>query len=377
MLNGKYRIYKNGKLVIESNNAITEFGKDSIVKYLANAIPAWADSIAVGAGPVSTVASTTSTALIGATTITVASATGISAGQIISGTGIANGTKVGSGYVSGTSVPITIGLTSAHSATPVSFYTAPTSSNSKLDFEFSRGTVSLKSPKINGSARSIVIKASLEPGIAGVIREVGAYTSLGSAVDKGYDGRILTMFDEGQSASDLLKWSVGSPTTANNLIGNANLILNNATTYLGAISDPTYPGAINLDLSGYTAGDTLNLTYTALATGTSQSLNIIFYDNQNTPGTLTWNNTISPTINTGYTLSTLLGSMTSSGNFNYNVSAIKIVTTANLSLDAMRIDDTDTLDTTFGLVSRTVLNSSIIKSTGDSIDIEYEITLGL
>lgn len=377
MLSGKYRIYKNGELAAEASNAITEFGKDSIVKYLANAIPAWADAIAVGSGPVSPVASTTSTALNGATTLTVASGTGIQAGQIITGSGIANGTKVGAGYVSGTSVPITIALTSAHSTTPVSFYTAPASSNSKLDFEFCRGSVSLKSPKISGSSRSIVIKASLEPGVAGIIKEVGAYTSLGSAIDKGYDGRIITMFDEGQSASDVLKWSVGSSTTSNNLIGNANLVLNNATTYLGAISDPSYPGAINLDLSGYTAGDTLNIIYTALAAGTSQSLNITFYDNQSTPGTLTWTNTISPALNTTYILSTLLGAMTASGNFNYNVSAIKIVTTANLSLDAMRIDDTDTLDTTFGLVSRTVLNSSITKSTGDSIDIEYEITLGL
>jgi hypothetical protein len=49
---------------------------------------------------------------------------------------------------------------------------------------------------------------------------------------------------------------------------------------------------------------------------------------------------------------------------------------ATVYLDGLRINDQDTFDPTFGLISRSILASSITKVAGRPIDIEYKITLG-
>lgn len=72
-----------------------------------------------------TASTTVASALSGATSITVASATGIVANQYIVGRGIAVGTQVGPAYTTGTSIPITIPTTLALSSTAVQFSTSP------------------------------------------------------------------------------------------------------------------------------------------------------------------------------------------------------------------------------------------------------------
>ena len=90
------------------------------------------------------IAQTTATALKGATSITVASATGIAANQYINGNGITSGTKIGSGYTSGTTIPITSPTTDAISASSVSFSTGKVRYaivKSKQEFESLKATV--------------------------------------------------------------------------------------------------------------------------------------------------------------------------------------------------------------------------------------------
>jgi hypothetical protein len=54
------------------------------------------------------------------------------------------------------------------------------------------------------------------------------------------------------------------------------------------------------------------------------------------------------------------------------------VTSADLIIDAIRINDNENLDTTYGMVSRTVLgtNNKITKSQGESLDVEYYLSFG-
>jgi hypothetical protein len=68
-------------------------------------------------------ASTTASASSGASSITVASATGIAIGELVQGAGIAAGSLVGPGYAGGTTVPLTINTTGILSTTPVTFST--------------------------------------------------------------------------------------------------------------------------------------------------------------------------------------------------------------------------------------------------------------
>ncbi|CAB5221788.1 hypothetical protein UFOVP359_69 [uncultured Caudovirales phage] len=62
-----------------------------------------------------------------------------------------------------------------------------------------------------------------------------------------------------------------------------------------------------------------------------------------------------------------------------NINGIAIGTaSADVIIDAIRINDNDNLDTTYGMVSRTVLgsNNKITKSQGESLDIEYYLSFG-
>jgi hypothetical protein len=45
-------------------------------------------------------------------------------------------------------------------------------------------------------------------------------------------------------------------------------------------------------------------------------------------------------------------------------------------LDGLRINDEDTFDATFGMISRSILSSPITKVAGRQVDIEYRLSLG-
>lgn len=315
MINGLYNVYKNGKLVASKANVVTNFGKDAIWKYLCGSISEWGGAIAVGAGSASVSATDT-----------------------------------------------------------------------RLDFEFARNSTLLKSPMLDGSDRVIILKTSLDPNVAGLIREIGLYNTLGPTNPSTFDGRILTQFGEGRNDSGEVnpsEWSYNSAVTVdstNSRIGSQNIRINNASSYLGG-SDTSKAGYLSIDLTKYSPLDSFEIAYevmTAIA-ASNKTMRVTLYDDQLTPASIYKEWTFTNPTATGYYSNTAKFSdfTAGSGTFNYNVSIIKIETTADISFDAIRIDDTDSTDTTYGLVSRTVLSSAITKKNGDSIDIEYKLTLGL
>lgn len=80
-MRGFYRFSEDGKVIAESENIITDAGKDIIAKYLAGIVGSYAGSIAVGSGP--TAAAVTDDALefeFARTPITVRNVTGPSSG---------------------------------------------------------------------------------------------------------------------------------------------------------------------------------------------------------------------------------------------------------------------------------------------------------
>lgn len=384
MINGVYKVYKDNTLVAESENAVTNFGRDTIVKFLCGSVPSWGDAVAIGCSKttptaasntnstldfefsrstvnvkspsITVVSQTASSGTSGAYTHVVSSATGIVVGMQVSGTGIGSNAVV----------------------TNVSSTTITTSvANS--------GTVS---GTITYTLRKMVLKATFDPSVSGEIKEIGVYSSLNGTTRGLMDARILTMFDEGLNASgatDPLLWrydAAASSTSTNSKVGTANIAITATgtavATILGSTSlTPSTPGYLNLDISSYDRNATINLAYTALTTNAA-TIVVTLYDNQNTPQTLTW--TISHSAGTNgsqYIASSTLSALTDSGSFNYNISAIKISTTQSTSFDAVRIDNTDITDNTFGLVSRSVLGSAVTVAPGESLDIQYEMVLGI
>jgi hypothetical protein len=388
MINGSYKIFKNGLEVCKSDNIVTTLGKDLLLKYITGTISSWGDSLAVGSGyDGSTAAAVTDTSLtfevsrnfvnlkspnISTTTTTVngaasagytfvvTSATGIIVGMAVSGTNI-------SPYAVVTNVSsTTITLSHAHTG-------------------LSNGAT------VIFTQRKIIFKTSLNPGLVATINEVGLFSFKDLNQSGNYDNDTLTKFDEGISTSttNVGSWHYAtgvSTSTATSKVGTSNIVLTNSFAKLGTTetlalysTDLTYPGSLNLDFTSYNRADTIQLAVISPSgTTASGTIEVTFYDNQPTPGVLKW--TISADTYTATTTKikkAVLSSLTSSGDFNYNISAIKIYTPLTLSFDALRVERTSDLSTIAGLVSRSVLSSPITKALGDSLDIQYELNLGI
>jgi hypothetical protein len=137
----------------------------------------------------------------------------------------------------------------------------------------------------------------------------------------------------------------------------------------------------NFDMSGYSVNDNLALAYNRLDTNSSQirikfysSTSDFFYGDITPSGT---GNKIS-TISMSNVFSNQSGTPDSSSISQIGVQITRSSTASNATvyLDGLRINDQDTFDPTFGLISRSILASSITKVAGRPIDIEYKITLG-
>jgi hypothetical protein len=382
MINGSYVFIKNGEEVARSNNILTTLGKDLIIKYISGSISNWGDSLAVGIGydgstaatvsdstlafeisrnlvalrsPSISTVTTTITGSSAAYTITVGSNTGLVVGMALSGTGISTNAVI-------TNIASTT-ITLSHANT---------------------GAVSG-----NGifTLRKILFKTSLSPNIVSTINEVGlvSFNSRSTSVNP-YDIKILTRFDEGINVSggtDTTIWSysaAASSSSTNSKVGLNNIIVNNSSTILGSTTtSPTTPGTLNYDISGFNRTDTIQLALIGAAASTTGTVTITLYDSQSTPAVLTWSIGSDTYTNTSTKVKTsLLSALTAtSGTFNNVITAIKIATTANISFDAIKIEDTSAISTEYGLVSRSVLSSPITKNAGDTLDIQYELNLGL
>lgn len=59
-----------------------------------------------------------------------------------------------------------------------------------------------------------------------------------------------------------------------------------------------------------------------------------------------------------------------------SISEVSITSTTNLVVDALRFNDVDIIDTVYGMVSRAVLDTPIIKQGNSVLDIEYYLSMG-
>jgi hypothetical protein len=260
--------------------------------------------------------------------------------------------------------------------------TAATENDTQLGFEFYKSRVSLSSPNIQTSALTglttygVVYKTTLPPDVSGYINEIGLYPSvtLGST---DYSSRSISNFENGQywlDDSGIAASTVSSPIP---LIG----------TYYTPITAPSssskkYSYDLNLDLSGSSANDSMTVAYNQIDT----HLDYVFiraysstadYYEIRFAGDLTAGNKIK-----SLALSNLYSSSYGSGSpDNTSITKISVGVKAKSSgsatvlMDGLRINDEDSFRSDYGLISRSVLSSTIIKSLGRQMDIEYRLGL--
>lgn len=313
MIKGTYIFYQGGKEIFRSKNVITKFG----ARYFTNLI-----------------------------------AGNLNSAKMDMAFGIANGTEL-----------------------------AASNDNTKLGFEFYRIPVSFGSTDIGTAggvtSYAVVYKTTLPQDVIAKINEVGIYPSTRQSINN-YDSKYITDF------SDYLSWSTSTGVNpdvdeTNYRIG-GNLLVMTAT----AGTPKEYKSNIvPLDLSGYSVNDTLKLAYYKSDTNLS-SIKIRLYSES----TKYYEYTLTPASGTGYKLtpdiplSAVFSSPTNSATLpdKTNINQVGIIVTSSsgttdVGFDGLRINDEDTFDPVFGLISRSIISPTLNKVAGLPVDVEYRLDL--
>lgn len=254
---------------------------------------------------------------------------------------------------------------------------AAASSNTALDFEVLKVPVLLKSVENT----EVILKATIDSDIECEIYELGVYPAVFNNTSNGYDDKILANFDESWIDSLTLNELISSNYSSVSRIGSRSVVIPQTSV--------DFSNPLAFDLSGYSSLDEMSILYNVTATGADRIISITLSDNQlPVAGTKSIDITI-PGTSLGYNkISVLLGNFSELNNFNGQVQNISISTTedlssAELNIDAIRLNDSDEVDPNFALVSRSLIGSVggetisdyIKKPVGVEADIEYRVDI--
>lgn len=240
--------------------------------------------------------------------------------------------------------------------------TAANIADTSLTFEIDRATISLKSP--NYSLNQVVFKGSIPQEVIYKIYEVGLFSQASNALSGEFASRMLTTFD-----TSIETWS------------NVTLDTTQQRTSVDAVRvDVAASATVNvrapatLDLSGYTFNDEFKLAFYK-PTNNITNLTLVF---ENVSAT-----TLSRTIAVGglpigynvisFKKGDFTGTATWDAITNYGVNVQANATGGYVILDGIRIEDTDTPNLDYILVSHAVLASPLIKDGTAPYDIEYAL----
>jgi hypothetical protein len=257
--------------------------------------------------------------------------------------------------------------------------------DTRLNFEWYRLPVSYGSTDIqtvNGvTTYTVIYKTTLPQNIAGTISEIGLYPSSRISINES-DSKFISDFTDNLTWTDEVgqnpDFEINTDTTTYSKIGDSVLKM------VAGINDPTeYTNSESvLNLSGYSTADSITLSYYKYDADLS-SIKLRLY----TTDSDYYEYTITPPSGTGHKLQSdiSLASVLLSPVGTPNLASIAKIgflitpTTGNstaVGMDGFRINDEDTFDPEFGIISRSVLSSPIIKLAGRQIDLEYKLDLG-
>lgn len=324
MIKGTYIFYEDGKEVLRQDNLITKFGKRFLTSYIAGIVPFGNKDIALG---------------------------------------IASGSDY-----------------------------SLSASNSRLGFEFYRlpvrfGSIDIQ-PVNDGFSYGVIFKTTLPQDVSGVIKEIGLYPNKRTSTNN-FDSKFITAFE------DNLLW-IDSANNYPEYVAKTDLIIPRiGDNYINW--DFKYNGTLNTSLStrefkinlenfniaGYSGNDTITVAFNRVDTNSSKiriklyfsDVDYYYFDIDSFSGTGD-----QPIFEVP--LSTVLSQYSntpdSTNIIKMGIELTRTSTASNASIyfDGIRINDEDTFDPTFGLISRALISSPyLIKSSGRQVDIEYKLTL--
>jgi len=265
-----------------------------------------------------------------------------------------------------------------------------TVNDNRLDFEFYSSPVDISSPNIETdpitgiTTYSVIYKTSLPNDVVGVIKEVGLFPAQ-SSTKTDYSDRYISSFE------NALPWTDSS--------GNNPTLVISPTPRLGSylfqITSPSvtspstystkeYSFNTDFNLSGYSLYDSLTLAFRQADTNLDY-IYLRFYSTATDyfeARILGESSILSPNKIKSLMLSDVFNSSYKSGtpdstSINKILVGVKSKTIAGTTtyMDGLKINDEDSFDPTYGLISRSVLSNAISKFSGSQMDIEYKIGL--
>jgi len=260
--------------------------------------------------------------------------------------------------------------------------------NSRLGFEFFRLPVTLGSIDIaddgqGGYNYTAIYKTTIPQDIAGTIKEVSLYPGKRTGLS-GYDSRYLSDFE------DTTYWvdSAGGKPESLDSTESSPRIGEYVSEWKFASDDSTssskeYRFATGyLDISGYSVNDTLSLAFKKVDTNSSK-IRLKFYSSDTdyfygdiSVSSLTVGDHVKE-ISMSEIFNNVSGTPDPVLVSYIGVEIYRTSTSSNASIhmDGLRINDEDTFDASYGMISRSILTEPIIKVAGRPIDIEYKLAL--
>lgn len=326
MFTGIYKIYLDGEYVGEQRNSITRAGRSIILKSLMGLVPTVGGEIHIG----------------------------------IDST--ANGTPDSNGLIP----------------------------NNILGFDVAAAPVRLSYLDNAGNFDAMIFKASFGTtatgGEAYKIHELGLFPSSGSLNpvslretalfsgspnDLWKEGEVTLLSDISGSTPSTSCYITSALSTYSFRVGDSALFIKSGDVL--NMADSSKISSYNLNT--YSSIDTLSIAYSKL-TGNTPTVTMKFETTVDDYFVGTFAITGSQTY--GIASRTIEQMQTAKvGNPNWsNINKITITSTSDIVIDAIRFNNIDAIDTVYGMVSRAVLSTPIVKASNSVMDIEYYLSMG-
>ena len=258
--------------------------------------------------------------------------------------------------------------------------TAASVNDTQLGFEFYRSPVTMSSIDIQTnsttgvSSYGVVHKTTIPVDVVGVISEIGIFPTV-SLSSTDYASNSISTFEDNQSWTDSNGAFPSVLTTPTPKIGSYYLSMNAPSS-----GTKQYFNNFNIDISGYSALDSLTIAYRQV----DLNLDYVFvrmYDSNNNyyeiryaADVLVGDKIKSLTLNNLYSSGYGVGATDQSSIVKIGVGVKAKASGATAVLfDGLRINDEDAFRTDYGLISRSVLSTPIVKTLGKQMVIEYRI----
>ena len=269
---------------------------------------------------------------------------------------------------------------------------AASADNTRLNFEFYRVPVTIGSIDITNTGTEespvyvykAVYQATIPQDVAGVISEIALYPASRTSRNN-FDSNFITQFDNNLLWTDSDNANPQLQLNTSQLVSKIGENMVYVQTPLSTVKEYTTPLG-SLDLSGYSVNDSIAIAYKKADNNVSK-IRLKFYSSPTqycyvdfTPEAMG----ATPDKIQSTTLNNLFSNTSATAPDFKNIIKLGVEVTANSSgtttvyFDGIRINDEDTFDANYGMISRSVLTGGniVTKTSGRQVDIEYKLQLG-